>query len=481
MNNRPEILDMVVPNAGKVLDVGCAEGDVGSALKKRTNCEVIGIELDPGKGEIAKKKIDRVIIGDVEKLVIDFPEKWFDCIIFADVLEHLRDPLSVITKYGKHLKDRGKMIVCISNVRHISIIADLLFWGRWECKEYGLMDSGHIRFFTRKSILRIFQNAGFRVISSKKILSLKGSGMLSKLTFGIFDEFLTAKYVFEIAKMESVFKGYKKVDSITREAWGENWRDISIDRVMEIFDYTRVKRLLETIRAELPEKGKILEGGCGLGPWLIKLRSLGYDIEGVDYDESSVGKIRAFDSSISVSVANIEQMPFPDRYFSVYLSFGVLEHFYEGPEKAVREAWRVLEDGGKFIIFLPHMNFLLAVRFPFEKMKKNVFIRRILGKKEKNFYYEKYFNRREISGILRKNGFDIENIRPVDHIFSFVQFSAIFRDKNTYDGENRIAVKISDSLKGLFPWGTAGSMMIIAKKRYKRGAEHETCNTNTLS
>jgi len=256
----------------------------------------------------------------------------------------------------------------------------------------------------------------------------------------------------------------RKITEETKKAWGDNWKDHSVEKVLEIFRYTRVQRMLNTFITVLPEGGKILEGGCGLGPWMIKLRSMGYDVTGVDYDPVSVEKIKTYDKSIPVHVANIEKMPFEDDHFDSYMSLGVLEHFCEGPQSAIKEACRVLKPGGTFIILLPYMNFMLRAKYPFAMLKRNKFLRKILKKDDKAFYYEKYFKVKEISRLLEEGGFKVEKAFPVDHIFSFVSFSSMFRDKNTYDGENSLAIMLSDLLRGIFPWQTAGSSMIVAKK-----------------
>lgn len=256
-----------------------------------------------------------------------------------------------------------------------------------------------------------------------------------------------------------------KIADKTRKAWVDNWSEHSVEKVMEIFNYIRVQRLLDIWTSILPKNGKILEGGCGLGPWVIKLRSMGYDVTGVDYDPVSIAKIKKYDGDIPLHVSNIENMPFKESSFDAYLSFGVLEHFHEGPQAAINEAHRILKPGGIFIVMVPYMNMLLRIKYPFMALKKNAFLRKVFGKDEKYFYYEKYFKVKEIKGLLKKGGFEIESIFPADHIFSFVSFSGIFRDKSTYDGENELAVKLADTLGKVFPWQTAGSCVLVAKKK----------------
>ena len=253
----------------------------------------------------------------------------------------------------------------------------------------------------------------------------------------------------------------EQVTRETKNAWTQNWESLEVVEVLEIFEYTRVKRLLEIFRSILPREGKILEGGCGLGPWVIKLSEL-------DYDSVSINKIREYAPKIHLEACNVEDMPFDDETFDAYMSLGVLEHFCDGPGKAIREANRILKTGGIFLVMLPYLNILERIKLPLKKMKKSDLLRRVLGKPRKTFYYECYFGLKEISDLLEFGGFKVENIRPVDHIFTFVSFSGVFRDKGTYDGENEMAVKVADSLSGILPWQTAGSSLIVARKNSER-------------
>ena len=195
ITSRMEIVDLIPVNARKILDVGCGYGGGGYALKQQQVCEVIGIECDEERNKEASRKIDKVINEDIENLQFKFEEKYFDCIIFADVLEHLRDPLETLLQYKEYLNDNGKIIVSIPNVRQLSVLFELLFLGDWKYREFGLLDKGHLRFFTKKSACRLFEQAGLRLLSMDSIFSIKGSKYINILSLGILRNFLTAQYV----------------------------------------------------------------------------------------------------------------------------------------------------------------------------------------------------------------------------------------------------------------------------------------------
>ncbi|MBF0254532.1 MAG: class I SAM-dependent methyltransferase, partial [Candidatus Omnitrophica bacterium] len=123
-------------------------------------------------------------------------------------------------------------------------------------------------------------------------------------------------------------------DAATREAWEANWAEIPMERILGIFTYERVRRQMELFMRVLPKNERILEGGCGLAPYVIELRRRGLDVEGVDYNEAPLRKALAYDPSLPLRQADVAALPYADDSFGGYLSLGVIEHFSEGPAKA---------------------------------------------------------------------------------------------------------------------------------------------------
>ena len=91
----------------------------------------------------------------------------FDVIVFGDVLEHLRDPLVVLRKAKALLADRGSVVASIPNIAHGSVRLALLA-GRFDYQELGLLDSTHVRFFTRSSVEDLFREAGLVPIDVRR-------------------------------------------------------------------------------------------------------------------------------------------------------------------------------------------------------------------------------------------------------------------------------------------------------------------------
>ncbi len=146
--------------------MGCSIGALREQIKrKNNNVEIVCIEIDMQMAKVAKEKIDRVIMEDIERInLIDyFKPNYFNCIIFADVLEHLKDPWAVLKNVTNFLTDNGFIIASIPNVRYYTTIINLVK-GYWPYQERVIHDKKHLRFFTLKNIKEMFQNADLKIV-----------------------------------------------------------------------------------------------------------------------------------------------------------------------------------------------------------------------------------------------------------------------------------------------------------------------------
>ena len=193
---RDDIITIVPDNIRSILDVGCAFGITGERLKKRPGIkEIVGIEQDRGAYEEARKRLDKVFLGDVQDIDLPYKDGHFDCIIYGDVLEHLVDPWSVLKKHRRFLKDDGIVIASVPNIRHYRIISRLL-QNRWDYEERGILDYTHLRFFTLKSLKEMFFESGYEI--EKLIYKISGSRVmkiLNKILLGAPKEFLAEQFL----------------------------------------------------------------------------------------------------------------------------------------------------------------------------------------------------------------------------------------------------------------------------------------------
>lgn len=165
---RPEVAAMIPDSARRVLDVGCGAGALGALLKTRQPAEVVGIEIEPEAASTARERLDEVLERDIEDPQLRFPQGLFDCIVCADVLEHIREPGSVLRRFREWLKPSGTLVVSVPNVRNHAVVRALA-QGNWTYESAGLLDRDHLRFFTRREIEKLLYRSGFKTRSLQAV------------------------------------------------------------------------------------------------------------------------------------------------------------------------------------------------------------------------------------------------------------------------------------------------------------------------
>lgn len=175
------LLRAVPAEAVSILEVGCAEGRLGGALKRqRPDRRVYGIEREQVPAREAATNLDRVFELDVEREAPDLPAGTFDCILFGDVLEHLRDPLGAIRRLLPLLRADGTVLCCVPNVQHVSVVSALLR-GDFQYQPLGIMDETHVRFFTYASFTKLLLDAGLEPEIVDHVPSPPGVDFMSAL------------------------------------------------------------------------------------------------------------------------------------------------------------------------------------------------------------------------------------------------------------------------------------------------------------
>lgn len=161
---RKEVAPFIPKECRKLLDVGCGGGEFGASLKRTQPVEVWGVELQPEAAAIAGERLDRVICAPFNSEVA-IPDAAFDVITFLDSLEHFPDVYPPLELSKRKLAPGGVLICSIPNVRYIENVINFIFRKDWQYTKDGVLDSTHLRFFTKKSMLRTFSEAGFVVES----------------------------------------------------------------------------------------------------------------------------------------------------------------------------------------------------------------------------------------------------------------------------------------------------------------------------
>ena len=152
----------LIPADAKVLDVGCATGELGRRFAESgASARFFGIESDPAMAERAARWFETVAVADLERDELNLArDERFDIIVCADVLEHLAEPVPVLRRLREYLAVGGSFLISVPNVAFVSIRLSLLL-GKFEYRDSGgIMDRGHIRFFTIDSMIQMLAGCG---------------------------------------------------------------------------------------------------------------------------------------------------------------------------------------------------------------------------------------------------------------------------------------------------------------------------------
>ena len=199
---RSDLFSMIPSTCSKILDVGCGAGEFWKNFKGET----VGIELDTTAAALALKNMNEVHTGDIEVIQANLKQSYFDCVIFADVLEHLYDPWGTLLKYSSFMHDGGHLLISVPNIQNYRVLRSLVFKGEFGYEESGILDIDHIRFFTRKELLTLIQSTGFEVVAMKRNFMASAKYLfLNRIFFGLFDDFLTGQYYFLAKKSETKY------------------------------------------------------------------------------------------------------------------------------------------------------------------------------------------------------------------------------------------------------------------------------------
>lgn len=196
--NREDMRKFLPPDMRSVLDVGCAAGNFLGSLDI-PGLHRVGIEPDQQAYEEARTKMEECFHSTFDEDIVRRIEarasnNRFDCIVFNDVLEHLVNPWGALELARRILSSEGVVVASIPNVLFYSNIANMIRNLDFKYENAGIMDITHLRFFTRKSMTRMFEETGYDVLEVEGISS--AASLKFKLLNALFlNRFADLKYM----------------------------------------------------------------------------------------------------------------------------------------------------------------------------------------------------------------------------------------------------------------------------------------------
>ncbi len=233
--------------------------------------------------------------------------------------------------------------------------------------------------------------------------------------------------------------------------------------------------LTPMVLEHMPKKGLVLEAGCGVGNYVKYLSNQGYNIMGVEINKELVEAMNKAHPEMRIDYGNVNNFEYPDNMFDGMLSFGVVEHTVEGPQTALKEAYRVLKPGGLAIITVPLHNTVRKIKYLtglayvehyarklYYKLRgMNVdwlYVNSLPGKRKfianrwpvVGNFFEYHFTPKEFNKYLKQAGFEIVTTLPLDPLGG-LQFDFGSRLVKSYENPGRLA-KILNKVFSVFPY-----------------------------
>ena len=206
------------------------------------------------------------------------------------------------------------------------------------------------------------------------------------------------------------------------QVWTDVWSSTNIETEIRMWDYYGLR---PWILKYTPRFGKVLEAGCGLGKFNFYLSHFGIETIGLDFSKDTVDFLNEWQQQnnfqIPFVVGDIKNMPYDDNSLSGYLSFGVMEHFVEGPQIPLKEAHRVLRPGGIAIITTPN-NSWNVIRTSTKKKMKNS-IKKIIGKEVFTPpFFQYYYSPPKLKKLVEESGLRVSRNSGAAMLYTFVEY-----------------------------------------------------------
>jgi SAM-dependent methyltransferase len=206
------------------------------------------------------------------------------------------------------------------------------------------------------------------------------------------------------------------------QVWTDVWSATNIETEIKMWDYYGLR---PWILKYSPRFGKVLEAGCGLGKFNFYLSHFGIETIGLDFSKNTIDFLNSWQKQnnyqIPFVVGDIKNMPYDNNSLSGYLSFGVMEHFIEGPQIALKEAHRVLRPGGIAIITTPNNSWNIIRGRTKKKVKDS--IKKVIGKKVfTQPFFQYYYSPPKLKKLVEKSGLMVTKNAGAAMLYTFVEY-----------------------------------------------------------
>mgnify|MGYP001164882458 CR=1 FL=1 len=198
-----------------------------------------------------------------------------------------------------------------------------------------------------------------------------------------------------------------EIDAV-EEQWTGIWEKGGWEpRSLKYFKFKEEYRLMRPYLNKLSSGAKGLDGGCGLGEWMLFLSKFNFEIKGIDISKILIEKLSKLMKKFSFIQSDIRNLPIKDNSIDFYYSWGTFEHFEEGLDSCISEAYRVLKPDAYLFVSVPYDNLRHSIKSIFFSKSK------IKAQTKPQRFYQWRLTQNELSEYLSRNGFNVEKVKIV--------------------------------------------------------------------
>ena len=206
------------------------------------------------------------------------------------------------------------------------------------------------------------------------------------------------------------------------QVWTDLWIESNIETEIGMWDFYGLR---PWILKYTPRYGKVLEAGCGLGKFNFYLSHFGVNTIGLDFSKETIEMLNKWQNEnnyhIPFVIGDIKEIPYDNNSLSGYLSFGVMEHFIEGPQVPLKEAYRVLRPGGVAIITTPNKSWNVILSKTKKLIKDS--IKKIVGKKViSQPFFQYYYSSVKLKRLVEESGLKVTRNTGSAMLYAIVEY-----------------------------------------------------------
>jgi trans-aconitate methyltransferase len=201
--NRQDIVPYLPPSADRICEIGCGTGTTLETLKRRYEASfAAGFDIHERSIATARGRLDRAEVIDIESTPLPNYVDDIDLFLCLDVLEHLKDPWAVVEALHGRLRLGGSIVASIPNIRHYTVSTRLLFAGKWELADSGLLDRTHLRFFVRNTAIELMTSSGLRIDAVGTSYRRRLDMAAARVTAGLLADICALQYIIRVTRVK---------------------------------------------------------------------------------------------------------------------------------------------------------------------------------------------------------------------------------------------------------------------------------------